>query len=269
MSAIEGKRVLITGSAKGIGLCTAKEFARAGCVLVLTDIDKEALERAALEVERLGARVLQRVVDVSSRKAVEEMAGWVEEELGGLDILINNAGIGHHAEMADTPIQTWKKLININFMGPLYNIYAFLPRMIERESGHIVNVSSGQAFFRLPTWGAYASIKAALGAMSEILHFELRKYGICVTTVYPFMVNTGFYDKVEAKTFGSRMSMKLLPYYSSTPEKVGRIIFDAVKRRKKVEKVSIINDIGFYARIVPFANSLIARTSNFFLASRD
>lgn len=268
MEGMRGKRVLVTGAAKGIGLCIAREFAAAGSEIIMTDIDSETLEAAAGEIGQTAA-VHTRVVDVSDRKAVDEMAAWVLSDIGPLDILVNNAGIGYHGELADTTLETWRRLIGINMMGPLHHIYAFLPSMIERHSGQIVNVSSGQAFFRLPTWGAYAAIKAALGAMSEILHFELRKHHIHVTTVYPFMVNTGFYDTVEAKTFGSRMSMKLLPYYSSTPEKVGRIIFDAVRRKRKVEKVSIINDIGYYASVIPFANSIIARTSNFFLASRD
>ncbi|MBW1809264.1 MAG: SDR family oxidoreductase [Deltaproteobacteria bacterium] len=268
MTDLNGKKVLITGAAQGIGLCTAREFAKAGCEVIMTDIAEDILKQSANEIGHLGGKVHYRVVDVSDRQSVDEMAKWVTEEIGELDILINNAGIGYHGELAETTLETWRRLVEINLMGPLHNIYAFLPSMIERRSGHIVNVSSGQAFFRLPTWGAYASIKAALGAMSEILHFELRKHKVHVTTVYPFMVNTGFYDDVEAKTFGAKMSMKLLPYYSSTPEKVGRIIFDAVRRRKKVEKVSIINDVGFYARVIPFANSIIARTSNFFLADR-
>ncbi len=265
MDDMQGKRVLVTGAAKGIGLCIAQEFAQAGSELILTDIDAEALAGVAEEIGKTAA-VHSRVVDVSNRQAVFELAAWVLSDIGKLDILINNAGIGYHGELAETSLETWRRLIDINLMGPLHHIYAFLPSMIERRCGQIVNVSSGQAFFRLPTWGAYAAIKAALGAMSEILHFELRKHRIQVTTVYPFMVNTGFYDTVEAKTFGARMSMKLLPYYSSTPEKVGRIIFEAARRKRKVEKVSIINDIGYYARIIPFASSIIARTSNFFLA---
>jgi NADP-dependent 3-hydroxy acid dehydrogenase YdfG len=266
MDDMRGKRVLVTGAAKGIGLCIAKEFAKAGSELILTDVDAETLAGVAREIGET-TKVHSRVVDVSDRKAVFDLAAWVASDVGALDILINNAGIGYHGELAETSLETWRRLIDINLMGPLHHIYAFLPSMVERRSGQIVNVSSGQAFFRLPTWGAYAAIKAALGAMSEILHFELRKHHIHVTTVYPFMVNTGFYDSVEAKTFGARMSMKLLPYYSSTPEKVGHIIFEAARRKRKVEKVSIINDIGYYASVIPFASSIIARTSNFFLAS--
>ena len=270
MRKVSGKRVLITGGARGIGLCTAKEFARAGANLVLTDIDAEALEGAAAELSVHGVSVDWRVADVSNREQVTALAAWVDEELGGLDILINNAGVGHHGELAETSLETWDKLLAVNLMGPLYHVYAFLPQLKKRKGAQIVNVSSGQAFFRLPTWGAYAAIKAALGAFSEILHYELRKYDIRVTTVYPFMVDTGFYDGIEGETIAGRLAMKLVPYYSMSPEKVGRIVFKATRRRTKVEMVSLINDVGMYSKMVPFADGVISRTSNFFLAgSKD
>jgi len=160
----------------------------------------------------------------------------------------------------------WEKLVNINFWGPLYHIYAFLPDMIAKHRGHIVNVSSGQAFFRLPTWGAYAAIKLAIGAISEILHFEVKKHGIRVTTVYPFMVNTGFYNDVKGETFGARMSMKLLPFYSMTPEKVGKIIFKAVRKHEKVEMVSILNEVGYYSRMIPVVSDIMSTVTNRVLA---
>jgi len=268
MKHVKGKRVLITGGAGGIGLCTAEEFAKAGANLVLTDLDAEGLEAAKTKLQSYGVQVDIRAMDVSSKKQVKDMADWVINDLGGLDILINNAGVGHNGELVDTTLKQWEKLISVNLQGVLYHVYAFLPYFKKHKKGHIVNVSSGQAFFRLPTWGAYASIKAALGAFSEILFFEVRKYGIKVTTVYPFMVNTPFYKGVDGDTWGAKMSMKLLPYYSMTPEKVGKIIFKAVRKNAKVEMVSILNDVGFYAQFIPGANDIIARASNFLLAKR-
>ena len=262
------QRVLITGGAQGIGLCTAREFACAGAELVLTDVDEEALAQARDTLVELGATVHTRVVDVTERDRVEELARWVVDELGGLDVLINNAGVGHMGELTETTLATWDKLLKVNLLGPLYHVYAFLPHFREKRFGHIVNISSGQAFFRLPTWGAYAAIKAALASFSEVLHYELKKHRIKVTTVYPFMVSTGFYDGIEGNTWGSRMAMKLVPYYSMRPEKVGRIIFKAVRRGKRVETVSVINDLGFYTQFIPFASQLIARSSNRLLAPR-
>lgn len=262
------KRILITGAASGIGLCAAREFAKAGSDLILTDINAEGLEHAEKELSGYGVEVVSRVVDVMQSGQVDDLAAWVIDDIGELDILINCAGIGYQGELADTSIETWNKLLGINLLGPLYHVYAFLPHFKQRRSGHIVNISSGQAIFRLPTWGAYASIKAALGIFSEILYYELRKYNIKVTTVYPFMVNTPFYDQIHAETRGSKLAMKLVPYYSMRPEKVGRIIFHAVKKQARVETVSVLNDLGHYARLVPFANELMAMTSNLLLTKR-
>ena len=265
MSKLVDKKVLITGAASGIGFCTAQQFAKARCELILTDINSRALTEAATKIRETGAKAHTFVVDVSRQKQVEEMAAQVRKDVGHIDILINNAGIGYHGELTNTSLRTWRQLLNVNFWGPLYHVYTFLPQMKEQQGGQIVNISSGQAFFRLPTWGAYAAIKAALGVFSEVLHFELRKHGIRVTTVYPFMVNTPFYSDITGDTLVGRLSMKLLPYYSMTPEKVGQVIFNAVKRKKKVEFVSILNDIGFYAQCVPLAPDIISRAASFFL----
>ncbi len=261
MADLKGKRVLITGAAQGIGRSLCNQFAGAGCVLVLTDISADALERAAGELRTGGVTVYTHVVDVSKQAQVEKMAAEVVKELGGLDILVNNAGIGHNGEIVETPLSTWKKLMDVNFWGPLYHIYAFLPSMIAQGSGHIVNVSSGQAFFRLPTWGPYAIIKLALGAFSELLRVELRKFNIKVTTVYPYMVNTGFYKDVEAGSLGTKLSMALLPLYSQTPQRVAKIIYKAVKKGKAVEMVNFLNEVGKLSRVFsPVSNIVSALT---------
>jgi NAD(P)-dependent dehydrogenase (short-subunit alcohol dehydrogenase family) len=259
--------VLVTGGAGGIGLCVAREFGKAGYHVIITDIDGEALARAALAVgEETGATIETHVVDVTDQPAVQALAETVLRKHGRLDVLVNNAGIGFHGELADTTFETWRRLVDVNFWGTLYHIYAFMPSMIRNQGGTIVNVSSGQAFFRLPTWGAYAAIKAALGAVSEILHFEVRKHGIHVTTVYPFMVNTPFYKDVRAETFGARMSMKLLPFYSMSPDKVGKVIFAAARRHANVEMVSVLNKLAFYGRVLPGFNDVVGRISMGLLA---
>ena len=269
MKDVKGKVVLITGGAAGIGLCTAHEFGKAGSTLVLTDVNAQALEDAARELGDAGYPVTTFLNDVSDRAAVEALTKELLEKFGAVDVLINNAGVGFQGEMKDMSLEDWDRLMNINFFGPLNFIYALMPSMIEKRSGHIVNLSSGQAFFMLPTWGAYASIKLGMAGMSEVLHYELSKYNIQVTTVYPFMVNTGFYDDVESETFGSRMSMKLLPYYSNTPQTVAKRIFKAVKKGKSVEMVNVLNSVGFYTKFFRPLHAGVSIMSNWFLAKRD
>jgi NADP-dependent 3-hydroxy acid dehydrogenase YdfG len=265
-SSLRDKIVLITGAAQGIGYYTASEFADAGSTLILTDINEEKLTEARISLEKNGVNVHAFNVNVANKTEVENLAEEVDNLFGKLDILINNAGVGHHDDLEDTGFDTWKKLIDINLWGALYHIYAFLPLLKKSESGHIVNVSSGQAFFRMPTWGAYASIKLAMGAISEILHYELKRYGLKVTTVYPYMVNTGFYNKVESESIGGKLAMLLLPLYAQKPEKVAKIIFRAVSKGKRIEMVNPINVLGKYLNTFPLSSDIMNRILNFFMS---
>lgn len=265
MTDVKGKTVLITGAASGIGYCLAEEFAKAGSTLVISDINHDGLEQAAERLRRHGGPVHAFRVDIAKQAMVETMIAKVQATIGQVDILVNNAGIGHNGEIVETDLKTWKKLMDVNFWGPLYHIYAILPAMVQRQNGHIVNVSSGQAFFRLPTWSVYATVKLALGAFSEMLHFEVSKFGIRVTTVYPFMVNTPFYRHIEGDTYFGKLSMKLVPYYSNSPETVAHKIFQAVRRDDRVEMVNILNHLGFFTQAIPPLATTVAWVTNYFL----
>lgn len=259
------KVVLVTGAANGIGFHTAWEFTEAGATVILVDTDSAGLDKAWRSMLSGGFANHKYICDVSHTYQVERLQKFVASVFGKLDVLVNNAGIGHHGELADTSIKTWRRLVDVNLLGPIHLTQVFLP-MLEKTQGQIINVSSGQAFFQLPTWGAYTVTKAALAVFSEILHFELRKKGVGVTTVYPFMVNTGFYNGVEGDTLGVKLSMKLLPYYSMRPETVGRIIYKAVKKWKRVEMVSPINNIGKLTRALPMVPGAMGRITNWLLA---
>jgi len=247
-----GARVLVTGAGGGIGRCLAREFARARCVLFLTDRDAGGLERTAEEARALGMPVFARTVDVTDRKAVAECRSWVEGQGGPLDVLVNNAGIGHSGPLAATSTEVWRRLVEVNLFGAIHHVETFLPGMLERSRGTVVNVSSGQAFFRLPGWGAYAAVKAALGIWSEMLAFEVAPRGVRIVTAYPFLVRTGFYRDVDpGRTAWSRWSMKLLPLYSVSPESAARRIFLASRKGTRVEWMHPLNQVGFYQRLVP------------------
>jgi NAD(P)-dependent dehydrogenase (short-subunit alcohol dehydrogenase family) len=264
MTTLRGKRVLVTGAARGIGRATARELALAGAEVILTDREGGALADTAEAIRGEGGRVHTRVYDVSDQAAVEATAVSVRAEVGPLDVLINNAGVGHQGPLVGTSLSTWRKLIDVNFYGPLYHVYAYLPQLREQR-GQIVNVSSGQAFFRLPSWGAYAAAKAALGVFSEVLHFELSRDGVAVTTVYPFMVDTPFYHGIEGDTRVGRLAMKLVPYYSMKPETVAHLIVRSVQRRQRLETVSSLNRIGQLVQAVPRVSALVARVTSWLL----
>ena len=254
MRKLKGKKVLITGAASGIGYHTAVSFAKEGSVLVLTDINEEGLKQAASEIEGFGVMVHTYVNDVSDLEAVQKLADDVIGKLGGIDVLVNNAGIGFSAEIKDTTMEDWKRLIGINVWGPIHFVTAFLPSMISQRKGAIVNISSGQAFFPVPTWGAYAATKFFLAGYSEALHYEVAQHGITVTTVFPFLVDSPFYSDIKADTIGSKMVLKMIPFIAASPEGTGRTIVNAVKKGKKNELHHLFNKLGFrLTRLVPFA----------------
>ena len=248
MNSFDKKTIIITGAAGGIGEYLAHDFAKAGAQLILTDVNEDKLTIIGnLIKDTYKTKVITYPIDVSNQNDVKEFADYILKEFDKVDVLINNAGIGHLGELAETSIDKWKQLIDINLLGPIYHTSALLPSMIKNKCGHIVNVSSGQAFYRMPTWGAYSVSKLALGAYSEILRHELRKFNIKVTTCYPFLINTGFYDDVEGDNLFQKLSIKLMPLYSMRAKRVARIIFNATKREKSIEMVSILNYIGKFS----------------------
>jgi NAD(P)-dependent dehydrogenase (short-subunit alcohol dehydrogenase family) len=264
----EKKTVLITGGAGGIGLCTARAFAKAGYTILLSDLREDALLDAASQLRELTLDVHTYQVNVAKKEEVLEMAAQILGQFGHLDVLINNAGVGHLGTIAGTEDEIWTRLLEVNFWGPIYHIQAFLPSMIARKEGHIANVSSGQAFFRLPSWGAYAAIKTAMGVMSEIMRYEQLKNGIKVTTIYPYMVNTGFYSDIQGETLGAKLAMKLVPLSSQSPETVAGKIFKAVKRGKGIEMVSPLNNMMQIMRMLPVVPEVVYRLTDMILAGK-
>jgi len=212
MRSFKNKNVIITGAAGDVGKNLAKKIAKHEANLILSDVNLEGLQELKNDIESTyDTKVRIDGLDITNEQKVKIFSEEVLKEFGSIDLLINNAGIGHYAELAETSIETWKQLLEVNLWGALYHVHAFLPSMIERESGHIVNVSSGQAFFRMPTWGAYAVTKLAMGAYSEVLRHEVKKFNINVTTCYPYMINTGFYNEIPGENF----FQKLFPPISS------------------------------------------------------
>lgn len=262
----DGKIVLVTGSARGIGFQTARQFARAGSRLVLTDLDGEALSEAENQLSQEGEVLETYSMDVSNRDAVDEMADDLLDRHGRLDVLINNAGIPHHEEFTETTVEEWEQVFAVNFFGPIYHIYAFLDDMLDRGDGHIVNISSGQAFFLLPTWGAYATSKLALGGFSEVLHTELKKHNITVTTVYPYVVNTGFYTDVGIESLGSKLSMKFLELYAFSPEEIAEKVFEATRDERRSEMTSLLNWASYYMDLIPGMKNIASQATDYLMS---
>lgn len=229
---IAGKWAVVTGAASGMGKTTALELARQGTNLILVDICSAPLEQAALDCGALGVSTEQFCLDLTSWEAVQELASTVLSRHGSIDILVNCVGIAHMAYILDTSIEDWERLLGVNLWTIIHMVKAFGPAMSERGSGHIVNISSGQAVFAVPTWGAYACTKFAVDGYTEALYYELAGSGVHVACVYPGVVRTPFYENIKGgklTTLGLKLIMGTI---AVKPEAMSRLIVKGIRRRK-------------------------------------
>ncbi|MHB8894656.1 MAG: SDR family NAD(P)-dependent oxidoreductase [Candidatus Geothermincolia bacterium] len=251
---LHGKWVLLSGAASGIGRETCLLLAREGCNFVVIDIDLEGLNRIADELKAMGSSVISKVVDVTKKDQIEQLVAEVTADIGTVDILVNNAGIGFNADLRHTTDADWHRLMNINFFAVIDMTNAFLPSMMRRGGGQIVNMSTGQVFFPVPTWGAYAASKAALATYSECLTWELACFKIRVTTVFPGLISTPFYKDVRATTFAQKLVLWYINALGSTPEVMAKKIVGGIKRRRRRVIQSFINWMDYYVkRLAPMA----------------
>jgi NAD(P)-dependent dehydrogenase (short-subunit alcohol dehydrogenase family) len=189
---------VVTGANSGIGLATALRLARDGHTVyaAMRDLDRAGDLRDACFAEDLDNVNLLRI-DVTDDHSVELAFDQVDKQTGPVDILVNNAGISAGGAIEDTDIDTFQRVMDTNYLGPIRCIRQVLPQMRTRGTGTIVNVSSiGGRVFN-PTMGAYNASKAALEAVSEVLAQEVIIYGIRVVVIEPGVVATPIFSKAE------------------------------------------------------------------------
>lgn len=190
MASIEGKNALVTGAGKGIGRAVAVALAQEGVNVALLARTESQLREVAQEIEALGVKAVVVTADVADRASVEKAVGQALAELGTLDILINNAGIGTFAKLVDMDPAEWEKIIQVNLMGTYYTTRAVLPQMIARETGDIINIASTAGQRGAATTSAYSASKFAILGLTESLMQEVRKHNIRVSALTPSTVAT-------------------------------------------------------------------------------
>jgi 3-oxoacyl-[acyl-carrier protein] reductase len=194
MSSLTGKVALVTGGSRGIGLATARALLTQGASVVITGTNEGNLQSAAAELEKNAAssRVLTLTASVRNYTEVEAAFSRVVSHFGGLDILINNAGVGVFRSVTDMTVDEWHTILDTNVSGVFYCCHAALPHLRNRGGGWIINISSLASKNPFVNGAAYCASKSALNAFSETLMQEVRHDGIRVAYVLPGSVNTGF-----------------------------------------------------------------------------
>lgn len=192
MKTVKGKVAAITGAASGIGRATAVLLAERGCSVAISDLDPAGLEETARLCRAPGVRVLQTRVDVADRAAVFAWAEQVVRELGGVHLVINNAGVALGATIEDLRPEDFQWLMGINFWGVVHGTQAFLPYLKAAGEGHLVNLSSLFGLVAVPAHGAYVAAKFAVKGFTETLRQELEVEGsaVGVSCIHPGGVRT-------------------------------------------------------------------------------
>jgi NAD(P)-dependent dehydrogenase (short-subunit alcohol dehydrogenase family) len=267
---LSGRKSLITGAAGGIGRATALAVAAKGGRLVLTDIQAEPLRETVAMIEARGGTALHSApVDVTDHDAVVAMARDVHSQHGSLDVVMNVAGISTWGPVDLLTEDHWRRTIEVNLMGPIHVIEAFVPPMIEAgHGGHLVNVSSAAGLLGLPWHAAYSASKFGLGGVSEVLRFDLRRHGIGVTLVCPGGVDTPLVETVDIvgvdRTHPAvRAMVSRFRRHASSADEVAAKIVRAVERERYLVYTSHdIRAAHLLQRVAPPAYEAIMRLLN-------
>ncbi len=193
---IDGKVAVVTGASKGIGKALAFAFARAGAKVVLAARTRDTLEQVTAELRASGTEALAVPTDVTNADAVKQLIQQTLDTYQHVDILINNAGIGHFGPVIDFDPDDWDTVLNSNLKAVYLCAKYALPAMLEKGSGQIINVLSIAAKVAFEASGAYCAAKAGALALTKVLASEVRQQNIRVTAVLPGSVHTPFWDNI-------------------------------------------------------------------------
>jgi NAD(P)-dependent dehydrogenase (short-subunit alcohol dehydrogenase family) len=236
----QGKIAVITGAASGIGLGLAARAGAEGMTVVLVDVDGAALESARDELESNGVPAHARTADVSDRESVFRLADEVSSNIGETWLLVNNAGVFVGAPLLDTGPEQSEFMIGVNLWGVIHGVQAFVPGMVQRNSGYVVNTSSVDGLVTAPNAAIYNATKHAVAALTETLHRELEiaQSAVGVSVLCPGAIETNILESLRhwPARLGTppapreRISPAIVDLMS--PSEVADITFDAIAERR-------------------------------------
>ena len=251
ISNFKGKVAVLTGAGSGFGLECAKIGAQLGMKLVLVDVQKDALDAAQAHMQKLGAEVMARLVDVSNEGQMQALANDVQQTFGAPNFVFNNAGVGAGGLVWENTVADWEWLLGVNLWGVVHGVRLFTPMMLEAASkdtnfqGHIVNTASMAGLLTPPNMGIYNVTKHAVVALTETLYQDLKLVSdqISASVLCPYFVPTGISqshrnrpsqlkaDKpTKSQLIGQAMSDKAVGSGKVSAADVAKMVFDAISQ---------------------------------------
>lgn len=236
-----GTVAVVTGAGSGIGRSTALLLARLGAKVHAADVDERAVNAVAAEIEAAGGQATAHVADVADSAAVATLAERVFAADGAVDVLHNNAGIGHAGPVDETTLEEWQRVLGVNLMGVVHGIHHFVPRMLRQgRPGHVVNTASLAGLVPVAEMAPYATSKHAVVGLSESLNAELAPRGIRVSAVCPGFVDTSIVADAQLDGEHAHHRDKIQRFYrrfGCSPDVVAEAVVDAVRRGHVIRTV--------------------------------
>jgi NAD(P)-dependent dehydrogenase (short-subunit alcohol dehydrogenase family) len=222
------RRVLVTGGASGLGAAFVAEFLKRGDQVVIADL-QPPVDPALVD----GAE--QTRLDVTSDDDWAAALTWVEEHWGGLDVLVNNAGIAAGGRIDVVGIDEWQRVIDINLLGVVRGCRTFVPMMKAQGSGHIVNTASLAGLVHPPAMASYTAVKAGVVALSETMSYELDPFGIFVSAVCPGFVRTPLASSITGSDpVANKIAARLIEKSPYTPDQIAIAVMTGIDRKQMV-----------------------------------
>ncbi len=245
MTSYHGRTVLVTGASGGIGEAIARQLARDGAHLLLTARSEDRLDELADEFRTLGGTATVFAHDLGTPGAAQALHDRITADGHEVDVLVNNAGFGKLGGFVDFDADVYDAMITLNVTNLVALTRLFLPAMIQRGTGGVLNVASTAAFQPVPHFAVYAATKAFVLSFTEALHAEAEGTGVAVTCLCPGPTTTGFAEAADIGNFGGGRALE-------TPEKVARVGLDALLENERRTISGAVNTLAAFAtRFVP------------------
>jgi NAD(P)-dependent dehydrogenase (short-subunit alcohol dehydrogenase family) len=260
-----GKIVVVTGAGSGIGRSTAMLFSRLGAKVHVADVNPESAASVVGEVVARGGRGVSHTVDVTDPEAVEAFCARVYEEEERVDVLHSNAGIGHAANIEQTTVEDWQRVIGVNLLGMAYVVQAFVPRLLAQGGrSSIVNTASMAGLVAAPQMAPYSASKFGVVGMSESLNAELGPQGIHVCAVCPGIIDTPITRSAIMRGEPAERREAAISFYrrrGASPDVVAEAVVEAVRKRKVIAPVPLshVMPAWLLKRVSTRASQVVAR----------
>ncbi len=245
------KRAFITGAGGGLGRVMSIELAGNGWTIGISDISEKGLQETAAMIEKAGGKAISFVLDVADSDKYAMVAQDYLSQTGGIDLLINNAGVGDGGVFGEYAVENWKWIVGINQMGVIYGCHNFVPVMKQQKSGHVINIASAASFANLPSMSPYNVTKAAVVSLSETIYGELKGENVGVSVVCPTFFKTNVMQHSRGNEAQKAAGQKMVDKSGIEPIVVAQ---------------KVLNDAGkktFYI-IHPFSAKALFWTKRFF-----